>query len=351
MNSLAFVGGGEDIIRVSNSFDETMSFGRLSNIFRRSIPRSLSDDNIQRGVLGSSKVALYESDNLREMPPEVDDDVSWMEDWDNLDYYDAWKVVEDEYENGYGGGGTLPFLILGTSADDVSAHPHVLSPPLMESLQAFFPFSKSGDNFFMKYSLVRDGASLDTFLKHARGAKYTILAIETIDGEVFGSFTGESWRKSWNYFGNGESFLWRMRRSRKEKCRSIIDQAHMESEVDVFPFTGDNDSVQLCTHNKLAVGGGSPDECSEFDHMSQDGVKYTDKAWGFGLAIASDMLNGTSSPCVTFRSPPLSAEHADGSPFEIINLELWTLTPCMTQEEAVKLDLAKLFLARESKVM
>ena len=267
--------------------------------------------------------------------------------------YDSWNVLKDEYVNGYGGGGTLGFRILGTSADDESAQPHVLSPPLMESLQAFLPFSKSGENFYLKYSLVRDGASLHSFLKRARGTKYTILAIETIDGEVFGAMCAQAWRKNWNYFGTGESFLWRMRRSRLEKCHSIIEQAQMESEIDVFPYTGENKYIQLCTHDRLAVGGGTYDETEKKQEEGSHGNDYAaipvkDHEWGFGLSLSSDLLTGTSSPCITFGSPSLSNVHSDGSMFEIVNLELWTLTPCLTTEEAEKMELAKLFLERES---
>jgi hypothetical protein len=343
---VSFGNGDSSTLRSSHSFDETMSYERISSIFRRSIPQSLSDEDMAGIFLGSSKAILRhrETVSLKDLKP-VDDDASWQmdDDDDDEDYYDAWKVIEDEYDNGYGGGGTLSFRILGTSVNDVGAHPHVMSPPLMESLQNFAPGSKAGENYWMKYSLVRDGASLHTFLQYARGTKYSILAIETVDGEVFGAFTGEPWRKNWNYFGSQESFLWKMRHSRKEKSHSIIDQAHTESEIDVFPFTGENTCIQLCTHDKIAVGGGAgvPTFESDSPHSSSS-VK--DHEWGFGLTINSDMLTGTSSPCATFGSPSLSNEHSDGSVFEIINLELWTLTPCMTLEEAEKLELGKLFL-------
>ena len=132
------------------------------------------------------------------------DDSSWDMHSDDGGRSDNWNVT-NEYVNG------LDFRFLGTSADDESARPHVLSPPLRESLQAFLPFEKSGENFYLKYSLLRDGASLHSFLKRARGTKYAILAMETVDGEVFGSFTAQAWRKNWNYFGTGESFLFKMR--------------------------------------------------------------------------------------------------------------------------------------------
>jgi hypothetical protein len=268
--------------------------------------------------------------------------------WDlQSDYsyrFDAWNVLHDDYVNGYGGGGTLGFSILGTSASDESAQPHVLSPPLMESLQAFMPHSKVGQNFFLKYSMVRDGATLPALLRRARGVQYSILAVETIDGEVFGSFTAQPWRKNWNYFGTGECFLWRMRRSRLKKTHSILEQAQQESEIDVFPYTGENQFIQLCTHDRLAVGGGLPSSVGE----KKIEEEVDDHDWGFGLAIQSDMLHGTSSPCLTFGSPSLSNVHPDGSRFEIINIELWTLTPCDTVEEAEKLELANLFLQRDT---
>ncbi|KAL7472298.1 hypothetical protein ACHAXS_012638 [Conticribra weissflogii] len=246
----------------------------------------------------------------------------------------AWNVTEDDYAVGYGANNTLPFKILGTSADDASCHPHVLSPPLMESLQNFFPPGISEDNFWLKYSLVRDGASLYSLLRHVRGAKHTLIGIETVDGEVFGCFTSTPWRKNWNYFGEGECFLWRMRRTRSDKDAqySILDQAKLESELDVFFWTGKNDMIQYCTHDMIAIGGGTFDDGSinktssndeERDLPPQDKpnpiFSGSDKG-GFGLAIDSELLRGTSSSCATFQSPPLSKAHANGSPFEIYGL-------------------------------
>jgi len=310
-DSLVSFGGGGSV-QTSNSFDERMSHSRVGHIFRRAMNRrrSMSEDSLGAGIiLGGTRYQTKETGSMKDLVPTDDD--SWKLDDDDEDYYDSWKVIEDEYVNGYGGGGTLPFRILGTSADDIDAHPHVLSPPLMESLQAFLPSSESGSNFWMKYSLVRDGASSQTFLQHARGAKYSILAIETLDGEVFGAFTAEPWRKNWNYFGSGESFLWKMRKSRRQKCHSIIDQAQMESEIDVFPFTGANHCIQLCTHDKIAVGGGSvesspassPGKASKRPNKDSDSTPkkstlssdFKDHEWGFGITVEGDFLHGTVS--------------------------------------------------------
>ncbi|GKZ00648.1 hypothetical protein MPSEU_001017000 [Mayamaea pseudoterrestris] len=347
LGSLVSFGAGSECIVPSASFDETMSHGRVSAIFRRSnLLRTLSDDDMSGVYLGGSRLYRHESSSVKEVQP-TDDDVSWIgSDDDEFDHYDAWNVIKDDYANGYGGGGTLPFLILGTFADDIDSQPHVLSPPLMESLQEFLPFEMMGENFWMKYSLVRDGASMIALLKAARGTKYSILAIETVDGEVFGCFTSQAWRKNWNYYGGSESFLWRMQHTRKEKTRSVIDQAQMESDIEVYPYTGANDHIQLCTTRKIAVGGRSEQDAKEAEedrlHPSLKNVK--DYEWGFGLTIEKDCLTGTTSPCMTFSSPSLSHEHSDGSLFEIMNMELWTLTPCATVEDAERLELAKLFL-------
>ena len=330
----------ESMLTVDQSF-KAMAIDDFvrSSMFRR----TLSDDGLYGDNDSNGDLFDFANEN---------------DDWDlesEPEIQDAWNVLQDEYAVGYS---SIPFFILGTSADDVDCHPHVLSPPLMESLQPFFPYAVSEDNFCLKFSLVRDGASLHSLLQNVRGAKHTIVAIETVEGEVFGAFCSSAWRKNWNYFGSGEAFLWRMRRGRDTHCHSIIDQAQMESELDVFPWTGENNFVQLCTSNKIAIGGGtktnkkkdSGDESGDAKVDFAEGDQKTSwdtedsPPFGFGLAIEDNLLNGMSSPCLTFNSPPLSKKHSDGSPFEILNLEVWTLTPCNTVEEAEKLELSRLFL-------
>ena len=188
---------------------------------------------------------------------------------------------------------------------------------------------------------------MTTFLQHMRGSDCTFLAIETVDGEVFGSFTVQPWRKTWKAFGLGaESFLWRMRGSRADKCWSVIDQAKKESEVDVYTFHGGDSNVQLCTTERIVVGGTG--KAQPGTDTLLDGTPIQDFQWGFGLHIEGDLLRGTSSPCTTFRSPSLSKVHGDGSMFEILNLEAWTLTPCTSQAEAERMELNRLFLQQHS---
>eukprot|EP00539_Tryblionella_compressa_P016170 CAMPEP_0178849634 /NCGR_PEP_ID=MMETSP0746-20121128/20045_1 /TAXON_ID=913974 /ORGANISM="Nitzschia punctata, Strain CCMP561" /LENGTH=125 /DNA_ID=CAMNT_0020514849 /DNA_START=108 /DNA_END=485 /DNA_ORIENTATION=+ len=94
-------------------------------------------------------------------------------------------------------------------------------------------------------------------------------------------------------------------------------------------------NIQLCNIDRIALGGGTPDdETMVSDDLSH--VKLTE--WGFGLAFGKDLQQGTSSPCMTFNSPSLSRYHADGSRFEVANMEFWTLTPCISLDEAKSLE-------------
>lgn len=363
-------------IRTAGSFDDLTMYsnfgqqqGTTSGVFRE-IRRSLSDDTLSNFVAGNNQEFLLQIPTSATFGTTftdtfVDDDEeedgeggSWGWEVDIVSpskssgRFDAWNILQDEYANGYGGAGTLGFKILGTSVNDESTQPHVLSPPLMESLQAFLPSSKSGENFHLKYSMIRDGAYLQTLLKRARGIQYSILAVETLNGEVFGSFTGTAWRKSWNYFGSGESFLWRMRHNRLDPTNGILDQAQKESEIDVYPYTGANDFIQFCTHDRIAIGGGIPkDDVDGAEKKTQtEPVLPLDHDYGFGLALGADLLEGTSSPCMTFDSPSLCKSYPNGERFEVMNVELWTMTPCMTEDEAERLELGKLFLSSKSSI-
>jgi len=156
-------------------------------------------------------------DECKQQPYDNIDDTHSISSWtiqttatdDRVQYNNTWNVFSDEYCNNV----ELPFEIFGTSADNASAMPHVLSPPLMDSLRNFLPDRLFHQNYWLKYSLVRDGADLQTLQRKVKSSQYTLLAIETTTGHVFGCFTSTPWRKSNTYFGNGESFVWKMKKT------------------------------------------------------------------------------------------------------------------------------------------
>jgi hypothetical protein len=213
------------------------------------------------------------------------------------------------------------------------------------------------DNFWLKFSLIRDGASLDILKKYCRAATHTILAIETTNGEVFGSFTSAPWRTDNKYFGTGESFLWRMRHNRNTPVFSLFEQAQLESEIDVFPYNGSNSYIQLCTNDKIALGGGTrlqPDsEGGDVHSIVEDSVDDVGDAYlewsnyGFGLALDDLLLHGTTSPCATFGNSNLINCGKGGELFDVLNLEVWTFTSAQNELEAQRSEMS-LFFVHES---
>jgi hypothetical protein len=210
--------------------------------------------------------------------------------------------------------------------------PHVLSPLLMKCLRDHLPYALREENYWLKYSLVRDGASLDVIFKNLRHSRHTVLAIETTEGEVFGSFTGHAWRNNGNnYYGSCNAFVWNLRKRRDEdNCRSLDEYILRESTLDVYPWAskGGNRNVQLSNSKKLFVGGGKPDSdvlaSVERYRDGKDCEEDSNKIeWGMALALDKDLLFGTSSRCATFGSTPLNGKETESKVFEIVNMEIW----------------------------
>lgn len=241
------------------------------------------------------------------------------------------------------------FAILGTTADDASCHPHVLSPPLMESILEFLPETLSDYHFWIKYSMVRDGPSLFTLLRHARASSRTILAVETTDGQVFGAFTSQPWRlvKSLtsdgkeaasvrsnledSFFGSNDTFLWRMRQSRFDSQAlvrsSTVEQAIlMESELAVYPYTGSNNFVQHCS--------------------AKDGIGLGENA--FAIRLDPSLRKGFTAASEAFGNPCLLApKEQKAVDFQVANIEVWALTPSDNVKDAEHLELTSFFQQRQ----
>ena len=226
-----------------------------------------------------------------------------------------------------------PFLILGAD-DDAELNPRVLTPSIMEALRGFFPFAVSESNFWLKYSLVRDGASLSTLLSSVRSSTHTIIGVETKDGEVFGSFTGSPWRKGKRWFGTGEAFLWRLKKPRYTAARNAAI-SNFENEMEVYPYTGYDEMVQYCTSKTIAVGGGE---------WTGNTCPFEDEPRGIGFMINGDLVGGETNSCATFANPRLCRKTSASNEFAISNLEVWTLTPCINVADASKMEVKKLFI-------
>ena len=235
--------------------------------------------------------------------------------------YSTWKIQTNASSNVWYDDEDQTFPILGMYKNDANSRidesNRVLSPPILNSLRAFLPYSVAEDNFWLKFSLSRDGANLQTLYDSIRQSSPTLLAIETSYGEVFGAFTTSPWREHKNFYGSCEAFLWRLKQSRYFPCKSMEEQFQLERQVDCFKWSRANRNVQFSNRNKLIVGGGLPDEDSSWD---VDDSSFSGSSWGMGIVLKSDLFQGVSAPCVTFQSPCLSQNEES---FEATNIEVW----------------------------
>ena len=83
--------------------------------------------------------------------------------------------------------------------------------------------------------------------------------------------------------------------------------------VEIFPWTVKNNYIQYFSDNFIVLGGVSSER------------------------LDTDILYVLSEPCMIFDNPMLSQLSVDGI-FEVPNIEVWTLIPCMTLEHAKKLE-------------
>lgn len=242
-------------------------------------------------------------------------------------------------------GRRFDFRIIGTSADDVHAHPHVMTPPLMHALQGHLPFARRGESFWLKYSLVRDGADPGVLLTNVLGCTNTLMAIETVEGEVFGAYTGAPWAIQPNFFGTGETFVWKMKSARNDASGSLYEQALREADIAVFKYSFQNNDTQICQQDRIAIGGGMALEPREIC----TGEIIEPNTFGFAICFDDgDLLHASSSPCLTFNSPSLVDMHPEGSKFELLNLEVWSFTPCISLEEAELMECQQLLLSQKA---
>ena len=217
----------------------------------------------------------------------------------------------------------LRYLLLGNIPRN-----RILSAKLMEALRGFLPSEIADQNYWLKFESNRDENSMPSLLTKIRGSTCTIIAIKaTTDGTIFGSFTSTPWRLQNGWFGGvGEAFLFRS----------------LEGNMEVYPYTSNDSSVQYCSAQILAVGGGS--------FAEPEDSPYQDESTGIGLLIDGDVRGGESNCCATFCNPRLFGKQnggsAVGNEFFIDTMEVWTLTPCQTVQDAETRELEKLFLEK-----
>jgi hypothetical protein len=120
----------------------------------------------------------------------------------------------------------------------------------------------------------------------------------------------------------------------------------METEIDVYAYSGLNTFVQHCSHEKIGIGGGDLNKVKTEagEEAPEEYVNlYQVESIGFGIVINDDLARGSTSPCATFRNPDLMHNSGQLSTFVIANMEVWTLTPSWDENSAQRLEMVKYF--------
>jgi TLD len=246
------------------------------------------------------------------------------------------RVDQDDY----------PFQWIGDVSrfDRKGSRPQVLTTRLMCALRGFLPDPLRGHNFWWKFAWhARDSppirkeqeSSLQSLLKEIQFTPHTIICVETVDGRVFGAFCSSTWGIQESWFGSIDCFLWRLKHARlEENSRGDTN----DNEMEIYPYTGADNLIQYCTPHTLAVGGGT-----DWSRLVEGGGPYgPDEPTGIGFLLDGDLMGGETSACTTFANPRLGNRDSGGNEFDIRYLEVWTLTPCETLEEAQERELSML---------
>ncbi|EKX48799.1 hypothetical protein GUITHDRAFT_57514, partial [Guillardia theta CCMP2712] len=130
------------------------------------------------------------------------------------------------------------------------------------------------------YSTKRNGLSMNTFFRLVTGRRDTIMLIKDSGGSAFGAFIPFPWKQSKDFYGTGESFVFRMKPT-----------------LELFKWGGNDSMFALTNHQGILIGGsGSP-----------------------AIWIDSDFNRGTSGANKTYRSRCLASDES----FTCIHLEVW----------------------------
>ncbi|ORX90543.1 TLD-domain-containing protein [Basidiobolus meristosporus CBS 931.73] len=140
------------------------------------------------------------------------------------------------------------------------------------------------------YSLDQHGASIHTMYENSRDHQGpVVLAIKDSGSVIFGAYLTEPFQPHPGFYGNGESFLWK-----------LANPDDVEPEIKVYPRSGENEYYMLSDLSFIAVG-------------SSNGK--------FGLWLDSQFEEGVTSRCSTFDNEPLTTPK-----FSCVELEVWGIS-------------------------
>jgi hypothetical protein len=76
---------------------------------------------------------------------------------------------------------------------------NILTADQAMKLRRFLPTMQQIESWKLIYSVLNDGADLDSFFRRTKSHKYTLIIVQTINGELFGGFNSMEWMTSPNF--------------------------------------------------------------------------------------------------------------------------------------------------------
>ena len=176
--------------------------------------------------------------------------------------------------------GTVQVLSAPALLASTSQPPSVLSTSQQLLLRKQLPPRHRLCDWELLYSTEQHGCSLRTFHSRLAGHAGTLLVVLDSAGHIFGAYVSEEWEQRARYFGNGETFLFRVQPSFAR-----------------YDWARQNDHFVLPAADCIAFGGGGH----------------------FALYLDESLEFGSSQPSATFDNECL----AGSVQFKVVKVEVW----------------------------
>ena len=216
--------------------------------------------------------------------------------------------------------------ILGTRPGAI-AHPLqscILSDPVIAHLaSALPPYPISG--WRQLYATQAHGFSLNSLYKHTGGSGASILAVLTMQGDVFGAYLADGIRRPQPFqafYGEGESFLFSV-----DGSSSSSDGQQGDGEATrIYAWTRKNFNFCFSARNYISIGGGDGEAGLCLDDTLTCGSTGPSQTFGNPVLCRRQCFGGDGGePMDTdgLRSP--SGMGSEG--FEVAQVEVWGVDP------------------------
>lgn len=176
------------------------------------------------------------------------------------------------------------FQLYGTS--------HIIDKIHLVELRKSLPFHVRRFSWRNIYTLSVDGSSFVRLFNSTKKAPECIMLIQTNKNEKIGCYLSRGLKYSPRPYGSGETFVFTFA---------------LSSSIQVFRWSTRNDAFVSANESQIMIGDPRGGDLHAGD--------------GAAIWIDNKMLNGVSSKCPTFNSPPL----VKSSKFKIDDIEIWEL--------------------------